>query len=182
MFLLIALFIFLFFIVIIIFSFPNFSPIPYYPTNHQDLPLIIKALKLRNDQTIFDLGAGDGVVIFESAKFAYLNKLNTQFVAIDINPILIFIMHLRRLLHPNRKNIKIIWADMFKINYNSLTHKPTNLLTLYLYVSPWFIEKIIENYKLNIENFSVVSYFYPIKSLIKRERIIRGKNKVYIYS
>ena len=68
--------------IISLFSSEKFSPIPYFPTNKKDIPAIIKALKLRNDQIIFDLGAGNGIVIFEAAKKAI--NLNTQFVAIDI--------------------------------------------------------------------------------------------------
>lgn len=112
------------FVVLILFSFPCFSPIPYYPSNKKDLPFIIKAVNLKNDQVIIDLGAGDGVVIFAAASNAISlpKKLNTQFIAVEINPVLIFIMHLRRLFHPNRKNIKIVWADMFKVNLKTQNH------------------------------------------------------------
>jgi len=177
------------FVIIIIFSFPQLSPIPYFPTNKKDLPLIIKALNLKNNQLIFDLGAGDGRVIFNAAKAAYQKKLNTQFIAIDINIILILIMYLRRLFHQNKKNIKIIWGDLFKIDYQSLLHTPyPTLYTFYLYVSPWFLEKIIENClpagkagKLKIENFTVVSYYYPVVGLKKFEKKLQGANAVFRY-
>jgi len=108
------------FVIIIIFSFPQFSPIPYFPSNGRDIPLILKALNIRSDQTIIDLGAGDGIVIFRAAERAFQNKCNTKFIAVEINPILLLILHIRRLLHPNRKNIKIINTDMFSINYSLL--------------------------------------------------------------
>jgi hypothetical protein len=57
--------------VILLFSSKTLSPIPYFPSQKIDLPLIIKALNLQNNQTVFDLGAGDGIVIFEAAKKAY---------------------------------------------------------------------------------------------------------------
>jgi len=201
MILLLILILFLLFI-ISLFSSEKFSPIPYFPTNKKDIPAIIKALKLRNDQIIFDLGAGDGIVIFEAAKKAI--NLNTQFVAIDINPVLILIMHLRRLLHPNRKNIKIIWNDMFKINLDVIAKLSLNSdsealpklkqsnekrllrfarndITIYLYISPWLLEKTVSKIKKNVNKFSLVSYFYPIKSLKKREKIIKGRNTIYVY-
>ena len=94
---------FIIFIIIIIFIFSSkkFSPIPYFPSQPVDLPLIIKALNLKSNQTVFDLGAGDGIIIFKAAQQAYKQKLNTQFVAVEINPVLILILHLRRLFHPN---------------------------------------------------------------------------------
>ncbi len=181
MFLIVGLSIFLFFI-IIIFSFPQFSPIPYFPTNSEDLSLIIKTLSLKNDQIIIDLGAGDGVVIFETARVAINRRLRTKFIAVDINPVLILIMHIRRFFHPNKRNIKIIWVDLFKLNYSSLTTNYQPLTTFYLYVSPWLIEKIISKIKKDIEEFDVVSYFYPIKSLKKKEKITQGKNKIFSYT
>jgi SAM-dependent methyltransferase len=167
--------------VIAIFAVPQFSPIPYFPTQKKDLPLIIKAFKLRNNQVIYDLGAGDGLVIFEAAKFAKRKRLNTQFVAVEINPILVMILNLKKLFNPNKKNIKIIWADLFKFKLdNSLTRKLPNI-TIYLYVSPWFLDKILSRLQSQFKNFSIVSYMYPIKSLKKKEKIIHGKNSIHSY-
>lgn len=56
--------------VILLFSSPRLSPIPYFPSNNKDMDLIVKALGLKNNQTVIDLGAGDGVVILEAAKKA----------------------------------------------------------------------------------------------------------------
>lgn len=168
------------FIILILFSFPRFSPIPYFPTNKKDLPLIIKALTLNNNQTIIDLGAGDGVVIFEAARQSFKNKLNTQFVAVEINPVLILILHLRRLFHLNKKNIKILWADLFKTNLINFMNLK-NFITVYLYVSPWLIEKIVKKVRKQIPDCHFVSYFYPIKSMQKTEKKIRGINNIYTY-
>ncbi|MEK7495338.1 MAG: rRNA adenine N-6-methyltransferase family protein [Patescibacteria group bacterium] len=178
---------FIIFIIVIIFIFSSkkFSPIPYFPSQPVDLPLIIKALNLKNNQTIIDLGAGDGIVIFRAAEEANKKKLNTQFVAVEINPVLIFVLHLRRLFHSNRKNIKIIRGDIFKINISSLVPNPYSL-TVYLYISPWFLEKTIENCLSDealakVDKLQFISYMYPIKSLKKNEKIIQGKNKIFIY-
>ncbi|MDO8609566.1 MAG: class I SAM-dependent methyltransferase, partial [bacterium] len=145
---------FIIFVIISLFAFPQFSPIPYFPSNKKDLKLIVKTLRLQNNQTIIDLGAGDGMVIFEAAKKTYEEKLNTKFIAVDINPILLLIMHIRRLFHRNKKNIKIIYGNMFTMNFNQftlseiegLTSKQSNSLTFYLYISPWYLEKVISNF------------------------------------
>ncbi len=178
------------FIIISLFAFPQLSPIPYFPTNKKDLPLIIKALlpiasEPDRFRTIIDLGAGDGIVIFEAAKKAYQEKLNIQFVAVEINPVLILILHLRRLFHPNKKNIKIIWGDMFKFNFQTFLYGQGNALSLptfYLYISPWFLEKVAEEIKTQISNFKIISYMYKIPLWEKRLRkILSGKNKIFVY-
>lgn len=173
--------IFLFVLVIILFfSSKTLSPIPYFPSNKKDLPLIIKALGLKNDQVVIDLGAGDGIIIFEAAKKAYQKGLNTQFIAVEINPILILIMFLKRLFHPNKKNIKIEYNNIFKFNSNNLNRQSTKSLTFYLYLSPWFLNKIIKILKLKIPKFKIVSYMYEIKNLNK-EKVLSGINKIYLY-
>ncbi len=175
-----SLFIIIFFIVAI-FVFPQFSPIPYFPTNKKDLGLIIKALNLKNNQVIVDLGAGDGIVILEVAKEALRRKLNTKFIAVEINPVLLCILYVRRLIHPNRENITIMYGNMFTMN---LPFFPTSYSlppTFYLYISPWYLEKTVSNIKRQLQRFNVISYMYSIKTLKSKEKIIEGKNKMYVY-
>lgn len=177
-------------VILFIFSSPKLSPIPYYPSNKKDLPLIIKALGLRNNQVIIDLGAGDGMVIFAAAKETWRKKLNTKLIAVEINPILILIMYIRKLFHPNRRNIKIIHGDMFKLNFKKLLTVDFSLLTFYLYISPWFLEKVTKkiienclssNALKNKEKVKIISYMYPIKSLDNVKKTIKGKNKIFLY-
>jgi len=186
------------FIVIFLFSSPKLSPIPYFPSQPVDLPLIVKALGLKNNQTVIDLGAGDGIVIFEAAKSSYLKKFNTKFIAVEINPVLILVLYLRRFFHPNKKNIQIVKDDIFKINIknkiskikttdqklNIKTMKQLNNVTIYLYISPWFLEKTVSNIKSQISKFSVVSYMYPlkVKDIFTKVSAVKGKNKIFIYS
>lgn len=167
--------------VICLFSYPKFSPIPYFPTNKNDLPLIIKALDLKNNQIVYDLGAGDGTVIFAGAHAALIKKLNTKFIAVEINPVLILILYLRKSLHPNGKNIKIVWGDFFNKNFKFQTSN-FKLISLYLYASPWLLDKIATRIKIEIPTAEIVSYMYPIKSLKKKEKILKGKNGVYVYN
>ncbi|MCX6732600.1 MAG: hypothetical protein NTV98_03615 [Candidatus Roizmanbacteria bacterium] len=173
-------------IIIIIFSFPQFSPIPYFPSNSKDIKLILKALAIRNDQTIVDLGAGDGIVIFKAAEEASHNSLNTKFIAVEINPILLLILHLRRLFHPNRKNIRIVNRDMFYMDYSKLISTDLSrfqpVLTFYIYISPWFIKKTVSNIVKQIKVFDLISYFYQVKCLPKhKEKIVEGVHKIFTY-
>lgn len=167
-------------IIIIIFSFPRFSPIPYFPSNKKDLPHILHALDIRSDQTIVDLGAGDGIIIFEAARQAFLKKLNTQFYAVEINPVLLLILYIRRLFHPNRVNIHIVKRDMFTMSYDDIASGEDN--TFYLYISPWFIEKTVKNITKQVKKFELVSYFYRVTCLpLHKESVIKGVHSLYTY-
>lgn len=167
--------------IILLFSSKTLSPIPYFPSQKVDLPLIIKALNLKNNQTVFDLGAGDGIVIFEAAKKSFQKKLNTKFIAVEINPVLILILHLRRLFHQNKKNIQIIYGNMFFMDFKKLITHQQSIITFYLYISPWFLEKTLKNIKSQIKKFNLISYMYEVKSLRKKQKTLYGKNKIFIY-
>jgi len=173
---------FLILIVIVLFAFPRFSPIPYFPTNKKDLPLILKALNLKNSQTVVDFGAGDGEVIFAAAEESLSKNFDTLFVAVDINPILILIMLARRIIHPNKKNIQIVYGDMFKLDAGSLSKKKTETV-FYLYISPWLLEKTVKIIRKSHDKSRLVSYFYPVLSLKDIEKKIDGNiHPIYSYN
>ena len=164
-------------LIIVLFAFPQFSPVPYFPANKKDTDLILKALRLRSHQVVIDLGAGDGIVIFKAAKEAMERGINTKFIAVEINPLLILILYVRRLMSPNRANIKIVWADMFKINLSQLS-KPSNHTTIFVYISPWLMPELFENVRRSLKKFEVVSYFYPLPKL-KDQRLIKTTKNIH---
>ena len=173
----------LIFTVIILFSFPQFSPIPYFPSNMKDKDLILEALRTDRTDLIIDLGAGDGAVIFEAANEAYAHQSPTRFIALELNPVLVLILHLRRLFHPHRKNIRIVWGDMFKIKYAKiLKNMKHHRMTVYLYISPWLIEQAVSHIGPHAKDARYVSYFYPIKSMRRFESTRKGVHTVFSYS
>jgi len=174
----------------------RFSAIPFFPSNNKDLDRIIDFLKLQNNQTIVDLGAGTGTVIFEAANMAYSKKLDTQFIAIDINPILTAIMHIRRLFHPNRKHIHIKTKDIFTMPYppatqirdprseiRSNSHRASRTphrTTYYMYISPHFVAPLARKIKEAHERAYLVTYFYELKG-VPPEKHTKGVHDVYRY-
>jgi hypothetical protein len=172
----------LLFVFLIIFAFPQFSPIPYYPSNYQDKNRLLKSLNLKNNQLVIDLGAGDGWVIFAAASTAYQQKLNTQFIAAEINPFLILLLYGKRFLHPNKKNITIKFFNILKDDYQSLAKNyPLNYTTFYLYLSPWFLPTIWQRIASWPKPKTIVAYYYPINTLTP-VKIIKGINNIYLYN
>lgn len=162
----IGLFIFLglFTVFVLFFVSRRLSPIPYFPSNHKDISLILKLLALKNNQILYDLGAGDGVVILRAAATPLSSTLTrrsnakaVRFVAVEINPILIFVMKLRRLFHQNKANIEIIKADIFTMR---LPCPPKYVPVFFMYISPWYMEKTILNILRQYKSFELVTYFY----------------------
>ncbi len=163
-------------IIIALFVSRTFSPVPYFPSNKKDVEQIVKTLQLKNDQVIYDLGAGDGIVIFSAARVAQQKKLNTRFVAVEINPVLLAVLWLRRLFHHNRKNIHIRYGDIFTTRYTlHASH-----YTFFAYISPWYLERVIKNCKKQMRSFCFVSYFYPLPRKVPNYRY-RGVHAIYRY-
>ncbi len=150
----------------------RFSPIPYFPTNNKDLALIIKTLKLKKGDTLYDLGAGDGTVLIEA-----VSSSKAHAVGIEIHPLLIGVMHIKRLLHPRRNYLHIKWQSIFKTNLTEATH-------VYLYVGP-FVMKQIMSYILKHPHKKlkkIVSYMYdfqlPKNSRLKVKKV-QGYRTIY---
>lgn len=216
------------------FILPSLSPIPFFPTNKKDIPLIVDILLVEspNLDTVIDLGAGVGTVIFAAAKATCRRSgsndgwrqtaglqqrsdsqsrktgwrlwnvwgqssigrrasraSNTTFVAVEINPILCAIMHLRRLFHPNRDNIIILRADMFSLDHvkilkhlNMRTDKQLSNITIYIYVGLDFMNRLKKNFFTMPKGSRIVSYMYEIpgwKSKLISQKT--GHNKIFVY-
>lgn len=177
---LILIILFLLIFVIALFAFPSLSPVPYFPSNHKDIDSIIKEMKLKGDETVVDLGAGDGVVIFRAASYAYAHGLNTKFIAIEINPILIIVMQILRLLHHNRKNIVIKKFDMFNKPLDTLPIATTSAI-FYMYLSPRYLPLLAKKIsQLKIKS-RIVTYFYTIDGLRANSTNNSGLHLISIY-
>lgn len=182
-----SLFILILLLIIFIFASPKLSPIPYYPSNKKDKELILKAINIKNKDILIDLGAGDGWIIFESAKQAYDEDIKATFIAVDINPILIFIMQIKRLFHLNKKNILILQGDFFsQIFWNKLKNKlkkQNNIskFILYLYISPRLMRRTKEIIDSNLKKTKIITYLYPLDR-IKPNNILQGEKKIFIYN
>ena len=142
----------LLFTAIIWFANPKLSPIPYFPTLEEDMNRITKALNLQPGSVLYDLGAGDGKIVFRFA------SPTVKTVAVESNPYLLTVMWLKRLFHPHKKQITIFHKNLFKTNLAAATH-------IYLFVGPFFINQIIKYiYAKPHPNLKrIVSYRYPPK-------------------
>lgn len=175
------------------FLLPSLAPIPFFPTNAKDMDMIIKSLldnqyevshmkyeaskskKIRNTKylipnTIIDLGAGTGTVIFAAAHAAYNHHLPTNFIAVEIHPLLVSMMYIRRFFHPNKKNIHIMRSDIFKINYKQMFQASSfkSQITIYIYVGLFVMDRLKKSFVNLPKGTRIVSYMYAIPKWEKK--------------
>ena len=171
--------IFVIFVIILYFFSEKVSPIPYFPTNKEDMPMIVTAMKLANNQIVIDLGAGDGAVVFAAATEAQHNGLSTQFVAVDINIVLVAFMLLRRHFHPNKAHITILHSDMFLLNYKKIIG--TKKALFYIYIAPWFTKQVHDMIKEMNISCRLISYFYNMQGKAHVKKTV-GVHEMYEYT
>ena len=164
------------FLFYIFFVSKKLSPVPYFPTNKKDLSLIVKSMNLKNNMNVVDLGAGIGTVIFKVSRLAYDKKLNTKFYAVEINHILIFILYLRKLFSKNGQNVFVNYCDMMKLDLKQFKNP-----LFFLYLSPFYLEKVYKKIKKEVKSLKIITYFYEIPK-IKYSSKLNGINDVFVYS
>jgi len=150
------------------------SPVPYFPTNKKDIPLIMEALNLEKNKSVVDLGAGNGIVIFKAASEAYKRGFDTKFYAVEINPILIVLLQIKRLFHKNKKNIFILFEDFTKMNL-----KRFNNSVFYLYLAPKYLNIVYKKIKIETQKSKIISYFYKIPN-INQSSLMKKIHPIYV--
>lgn len=82
---------------------------PFLPTLKPQIETALDLLDLKKDETILELGCGDGRVLIAAAK----RGINA--VGYELNPILTFIAWIRT--RPYRKRVKVVWGDYWTVKW-----------------------------------------------------------------
>lgn len=90
---------------------PAFYGLPSRPTRPDRIRRALKLVNLQPNETLYDLGAGDGRVLLIAAK-----EFNAKAVGIEVGPIQCALIWLRLTASGFRTKIKIQWGNFFKID------------------------------------------------------------------
>jgi hypothetical protein len=96
----------IFFVLVLSFSFMLFSGAPYLPTHKRYAEIALDLLNLKAGETLYELGSGDGRVL----KLAARRGLNV--VGYELNPILVIIS--RIVTWKYRRQVRIVYGNMWK--------------------------------------------------------------------
>jgi ubiquinone/menaquinone biosynthesis C-methylase UbiE len=156
---------------------PLFSLIPFVPVQKEVLNKIVSALELKEDSTLYDLGCGDGRVLFEALK---LNP-NISCVGIEISPFPFMLAKIKKWLSFS-KNIDILYGNFYKINISEASH-------VFLYLFPEAMDKLLPKFEKELKAGSrVVSCDFEF-SKRKPDKVLeiglpdwQKNKKLYIYN
>lgn len=103
----------LFFIVILLWILiPSLYGLPPVPTKPQRVRNALKLAELKPNETLYDLGAGDGRVLFIAAR-----EFGAKAVGIEVGPIQCAWIWLRVVIGGMRDRIQIRWANFYKADF-----------------------------------------------------------------
>jgi SAM-dependent methyltransferase len=94
----------------------SFTDVPYVPTDYGFLPKIAEALDIGPGEVVYDLGCGDGRLLFYCAK----RHPQARFIGVERNVILVSYARLKKILF-RAKNVEIRRGNIFDTDLTDAT-------------------------------------------------------------
>lgn len=138
---------------------------PYYPTSKKSMQTMLDVLEKYKVQHILELGAGDGRIAVALAKAGY------EVTAVEFNPILVFIIYLKKFLG-GYKQLHIIRNDFLKISYRGYDG-------VFLYLYPKVMDQLSHKITKEMpEDAIIITNTFQFKD---RKPLKSENNKIYVY-
>lgn len=140
---------------------------PFVPSSKRAVEAMIKLADLQTNQTVIDLGSGDGRVLFAAA------KAGVNAIGIEINPYLVLYTRIRALLGPYRGRITVLWRNLWKADLSSAD-------VVFVYLIPWRMEDLAEKLEDELKPGALVisnSFIFPGWEVVRHD----PNHHVYVF-
>jgi SAM-dependent methyltransferase len=135
-------------------SYSSYLLAPWVPTHLKDLERIEKIADLQANQIFYDLGCGDGRILFHLSRYS-----NASLIGIELSLFHYLLALFFKLIH-RRKNVLIKLGNLLQQDFSQAD-------VVYIYGCPSRLEEIGKKLKRNLKvGAKIISYEYPIKGLI----------------
>lgn len=88
----------------------------YEPTHRRAVEAMLRFAEVGPSDTVFDLGAGTGAIVFRAAR-----TYRARVIGVEIEPLRILILRVRRRLGPFADRITLVWGDLFRLDFTEAT-------------------------------------------------------------
>jgi precorrin-6B methylase 2 len=123
----------------------------YQPTPRAIVRRMLDLGEVGPEDTVYDLGAGTGAIVF-----AAVRERGARALGVEVEPLRVLILELRRRLGPGADQISIRWGDFFKLDFRSAT-----VVTVFLW--PGAMARLKPRFEAELKKGArVVSYYHPI--------------------
>lgn len=117
---------------------------------------------------LYDLGAGTGAIVFRAAR-----ELGATAVGVELEPMRIAILRLRRRLGTAADRITLVWGDIFSVDLREAT-----VVTVFLW--PDAMARLRPHFEAQLRPGSrVVSHWHPV--LGWKPQAVDERLRVYLY-
>lgn len=155
------------------------SKVPFVPVPNSILKDIYKALEVKEGSIVYDLGCGEGRVLF------YISRLipNAKYIGIENSTFPLILARLRAWWHgkTTRTEIQIINQDFFKHDLSDATH-------IFTYLYPNVMDDLLPKFDNELKKGTKlvsVTFKFTTKQPIREIDLGRGKyklaRKIYVY-
>lgn len=88
----------------------------YQPTPRRSVEAMLRLAETGPRDTLFDLGAGTGAIVFRAARI-----YRARVLGVEVEPIRIAILRFRRAVGPFADRITIRWGNFFELDFSQAT-------------------------------------------------------------
>ena len=141
---------------------------PWLPTHKEDFKRIAKLIKIRPQLTFYDLGSGNGDLLF------YLSKqYNINCVGIEISPVLYLYSKIKSFFY---KNVTIKYGNFFNHNLKKAD-------VIYCFIKPETYHKLKQKIKKEVKKETIIILScWPFKKIKLLKKSKKKRNiTFYVY-
>ena len=140
----------------------------YQPTPRSAALEMLRLAELSPRDTLYDLGAGTGALVFRAARI-----YRSTVLGVEVEPIRVLVLRLRRRLGPYADRVTIRWGNLFDLDFSQATVVAT-------FLWPGAMARLRPKFEAELRDGArVVSHCHPVPGWVPCAR--DPETDVYLY-
>jgi SAM-dependent methyltransferase len=140
----------------------------YQPTPARVVRRMLDLAEVHPGDMVYDLGAGTGAIVFAAAR-----KYGARVVGVEVEPLRVLILRLRRLWGGPRDRVSIEWGNIFEVDL-----RPAQVVAVFLW--PGAMERLRPLLESQLSDGArVVSHWHKVPGWTPE--VVDADTRVYLY-
>ena len=140
----------------------------YQPTPREVVGRMLDLAEVGPSDTLYDLGAGTGAIVFRAAR-----ERGARAVGVEVEPVRVLILRLRRLVGGPRERVRILWGNLYRRDFSGAT-----VVAVFLW--PGAMRRLRPVFERDLPAGSrVVSHWHPVEGWYPAA--VDRPHRIYLY-